>query len=196
MQKSIQEAWLFLSSVFTRWRAILTGGAAMAALGMWDKLQPRHAVQSWAWWTATAITLVCACFLAWREQFQRVRPPAWPAIVVEPLPNVDVITTAAGVRVSAYLSVANVSPDTLTADLTDVSVGSGVVGLSAHHVTLKPHAVQRVEVRGSSTTAGGIALRKTAETEINGYLTIQGFERRGFTVRRVPVRDGGVLAEG
>jgi hypothetical protein len=189
----MQEFVQFLRAIGKRWAALLTGGILIAVLSQWDRLGGSP-VPHWVWWTVTGITLVWACFLAWREQFLRVRPPKWPAVVVGPLPNVDVMTTAAGVRVSAYLSIANVSADALTIDLTGVSIGSGISGLAAQHLTLRPHTVERVEVRGDSTAAGGIELKKSGGAQINGWLTVHGFERQGFTIDRVPVRDGGTLA--
>ena len=183
----------FLRAIGKRWAALLTGGVLIAVLSQWDRLGGSP-VPRWVWWTVTGITLLWACFLAWREQFRRVRPPRWPAFVVDPLPNVDVVTTVAGVRVSAYLSIANVSADALTVDLTGVSIGSGISGLAAHHLTLRPHTVERVEVRGDSTTAGGSQLTKSGEAQIDGWLTVHGSERQGFTIHRVPVRDAGTLA--
>lgn len=189
----MQEFGQFLRRVGARWVTLLTGGVLIAVLSQWERLGG-PAVVHWVWWSVTGITLLWACFLAWREQFRRVRPPKWPAVVVDPLPNVDVMTTAAGVRVSAYLSIANVSADALTVDLTGVSIGSGISGLSAQHLKLKPHTVERVQVRGDSTTAGGVALKNAGEAQIDGWLTVPGLESQGFIIHRVPVRDGGVLA--
>jgi hypothetical protein len=190
----MQEFVRFLRAIGKRWAALLTGGILIAALSLWERLGGSPAVPRWGWWTVAALTLVWACFLAWREQFRRVRPPKWPAVVIDPLPNIDVATTAAGVRVSAYLSIVNVSADPLTVDLTGVSIGSVIAGLASQHLTLRPHAVERVWVRGDSTAAGGIELKKSGEAQIDGWLIVPGFERQGFTIHRVPVRDAGTLA--
>src|SRR5437879_2337536 len=57
----------FVVAVARSWGVLTTGGFVVAVIGLWEHLSARPIV-GWPLWIAVALSLVCACFSAWRKE--------------------------------------------------------------------------------------------------------------------------------
>lgn len=57
----------FIVAVIKSWGVLTTGGLAVAFVGLWEHLSGRP-IAGWPLWIAIALSLVCACFSAWRKE--------------------------------------------------------------------------------------------------------------------------------
>jgi hypothetical protein len=57
----------FVVAVLRSWGVLTTGGFLVALIGLWEHLSARP-IAGWPLWIAVALSLVCACFSAWRKE--------------------------------------------------------------------------------------------------------------------------------
>jgi hypothetical protein len=60
----------FVRAVFKHWGALVTSGAVIGALGIWQGTG--HFIPHWVYWLVAAVGLVAACYKAWNEERQNV----------------------------------------------------------------------------------------------------------------------------
>jgi hypothetical protein len=63
----LRHIWEFIVAVLRSWGVLTTGGFVVALIGLWEHLSGRP-IAGWPLWIAVALSLVCACFSAWRKE--------------------------------------------------------------------------------------------------------------------------------
>ena len=63
----LRHIWEFIVAVLRSWSVLTTGGFVVALIGLWEHLSGRP-IAGWPLWIAIALSLVCACFSAWRKE--------------------------------------------------------------------------------------------------------------------------------
>ena len=67
----LRHAWQFAVAVFQRWGVLTTGGFIVGLIGLWEHLSARP-IAGWPLGIAVALSLVAACFSAWRKERLKV----------------------------------------------------------------------------------------------------------------------------
>ena len=62
-----RHVWEFVVAVLRSWGVLTTGGFLVALIGLWEHLSAQP-IAGWPLWIAVALSLVCACFSAWRKE--------------------------------------------------------------------------------------------------------------------------------
>jgi hypothetical protein len=62
----VRRIWQFCQSVLRHWGTLVTGGAIIGGIGIWQG--SGNAVNPWVYWTIAIIALVIACFKTWNDQ--------------------------------------------------------------------------------------------------------------------------------
>jgi hypothetical protein len=63
----LRHIWEFIVAVLRSWGVLATGGFLVALIGLWEHLSARP-IAGWPLWIAVALSLVSACFSAWRKE--------------------------------------------------------------------------------------------------------------------------------
>jgi hypothetical protein len=63
----LRHLWAFVVAVLRSWGVLTTGGFVVALIGLWEHLSARP-IAGWPLWIAVALSLVSACFSAWRKE--------------------------------------------------------------------------------------------------------------------------------
>ena len=63
----LRHIWEFVVAIIQRWGVLTTGGFLVALIGLWEHLSGRP-IAGWPLWIAVALSLVSACFSAWRKE--------------------------------------------------------------------------------------------------------------------------------
>jgi hypothetical protein len=63
----LRHLWAFVVAVLQSWGVLTTGGFVVALIGLWEHLSARP-IAGWPLWIAVALSLVSACFSAWRKE--------------------------------------------------------------------------------------------------------------------------------
>jgi hypothetical protein len=67
----LRHIWEFVVAVRQRWGVLTTGGCVVGLIGLWEHLSGRP-IAGWPLWIAIALSLVSACFSAWRKERLKV----------------------------------------------------------------------------------------------------------------------------
>jgi hypothetical protein len=103
----LRHVWEFIVAVFQRWGVLTTGGSLVALIGLWEHLSGRP-IAGWPLWIAVALSLLCACFSAWRKE----------RLAVEAL-NAQIVPRQRRREVRDHLSRLLKAKDKFVAQLTD-----------------------------------------------------------------------------
>ena len=63
----LRHIWEFIVAVLRSWGVLTTGGFVVALIGLWEHFSGRP-IAGWPLWIAIALSLVSACFSAWRKE--------------------------------------------------------------------------------------------------------------------------------